>query len=167
MPPILITQHMPAGFTASFAKRLNSLTRLTVEEFSGERQAIKNNTVYLAKGDKHIILSKRNNTYSLLQDDSPPVNRHKPSVEVLFNSAAKTAGERAIGIILTGMGIDGADGLKNMKDAGAFTIAQDEASSVVWGMPRIAIERGAATEVLSLGSIAERITHYCYKKRRV
>lgn len=165
MPPILIAQHMPGGFTASFAKRLNTLSKLTVKEFDMERCALEANTVYIANGEKHMTLIQRDNKYSLIQDDSAAVNRHKPSVDVLFNSAETAAGDKSIGIILTGMGIDGAQGLKNLQDSGAFTIAQDEASSVVWGMPRVAIEKGAASEVLALNKIGERLINYCYQTK--
>ena len=132
MPPILIAQHMPGGFTNSFAKRLDSMCKLTVKEFSSEKEPLLANHVYIANGEQHMTVSKRNGICSLIQDNSAPVNRHKPSVDVLFNSVAAITDNNSIGVLLTGMGIDGASGLKNMLGKGAVTIAQDEKSSVVW-----------------------------------
>ena len=165
MPPILIAQHMPGGFTQSFAKRLNSLCKLNVKEFSSEREPLVANTIYVANGDYHMTLLKRSGDYYLIRDDSDPVNRHKPSVDVLFNSVVNNAESRAIGVILTGMGMDGAQGLKNMLDAGAYTLAQDEASSVVWGMPRVAVEKNAARETLPLRKIGEKLINLSYKSK--
>jgi two-component system chemotaxis response regulator CheB len=156
-PAILITQHMPAGFTRSFAQRLDTLCSLTVREAThGER--VLPGHVYLAPGgDCHMRLSRSGANYVVELDPSEPVNRHRPSVDVLFHSAAISAGQNAIGVILTGMGKDGAAGLLEMKRAGARTLAQDEASCVVFGMPREAIALGGADEIVSLDGMSERI----------
>ncbi len=156
-PAILITQHMPAGFTRSFAQRLNTLCAVTVcEATHGER--VLPGHVYLAPGgDMHMRLGRSGANYVIELEASEPVNRHRPSVDVLFHSAAQAAGKNAIGVILTGMGMDGAAGLLAMRRAGAHTIAQDEASCVVFGMPREAIAIGAADEVVSLSAMSERI----------
>lgn len=153
-PPTVIVQHMPPVFTNSFAKRLDTLTEMTIEEAQDNDQ-LKKGVALIAPGGKHMILNKGPRGYYVVVKDGPPVNRHKPSVDVLFRSAANTLGSNAIGIILTGMGDDGARGLKEMKDAGAYTIAQDEDSCVVFGMPRVAIEMGAVEKILPLGSIAQ------------
>ncbi|VFR23130.1 Chemotaxis response regulator protein-glutamate methylesterase CheB [plant metagenome] len=156
-PAILITQHMPAGFTRSFAQRLDSLCAVTVSEaVHGER--VLPGHVYLAPGgEMHLKLARSGANYVIELEAGPPVNRHRPSVDVLFESAAATAGKNAIGVILTGMGKDGANGLLSLKRAGAQTLAQDEASCVVFGMPREAIALGAADEVVPLGNMSERI----------
>lgn len=156
-PAILITQHMPAGFTRSFAQRLDSLCSLTVREAThGER--VLPGHVYLAPGGEyHMRLGRSGANYVVELDPSEPVNRHRPSVDVLFHSVAVSAGRNAVGVILTGMGKDGAAGLLEMKRAGARTLAQDEASCVVFGMPREAIALGAADEVVSLDTMSERI----------
>ncbi|WP_233234727.1 chemotaxis response regulator protein-glutamate methylesterase [Bordetella sp. LUAb4] len=156
-PAILITQHMPAGFTRSFAQRLDALCSVTVREAThGER--VLPGHVYLAPGgEMHMRLGRSGANYVIELDPSDPVNRHRPSVDVLFHSAAAAAGRNAIGVILTGMGKDGAVGLLEMKRAGARTLAQDEASCVVFGMPREAIALGAADEVVALGAMSERI----------
>jgi two-component system chemotaxis response regulator CheB len=156
-PAILITQHMPAGFTRSFAQRLDTLCNVTVREAThGER--VLPGHVYLAPGGEfHMRLGRSGANYVVELDPAEPVNRHRPSVDVLFHSAATAAGQNAIGVILTGMGKDGATGLLEMKRAGARTLAQDEASCVVFGMPREAIALGAADEVVALGAMSERI----------
>lgn len=156
-PAILITQHMPAGFTRSFAQRLDALCAVTVREAThGER--VLPGHVYLAPGgEQHMKLDRSGANYVIELQASEPVNRHRPSVDVLFNSAAQAAGRNAIGVILTGMGKDGAAGLLAMKRAGAHTLAQDEASCVVFGMPREAILLGAADEVVALSDMSERI----------
>lgn len=153
MPGIVMAQHMPAGFTASFAKRLDSLCKIEVREaVDGDR--VKPGLALLAPGDRHVRLVRDpQGGYKVRVVDGPRVCRHKPSVEVLFRSAAEQAGERALGIILTGMGDDGADGLVTLRQAGAHTIAQDEKTCIVWGMPRAAFERGGACTVLPLGDI--------------
>ncbi|HOO45194.1 MAG TPA: chemotaxis response regulator protein-glutamate methylesterase [Deltaproteobacteria bacterium] len=152
-PPIVIVQHMPPVFTNSFAKRVDGLTRMRIVEAQNNEQ-LQKGVALIAPGGKHMILNKGPKGYYVLVKDGPPVNRHKPSVDVLFRSAANTLGSNAIGIILTGMGDDGARGLKEMKDAGPYTIAQDEDTCVVFGMPKVAIEMQAVDKVLPLGSIA-------------
>ncbi|SAI71288.1 chemotaxis-specific methylesterase [Bordetella ansorpii] len=156
-PAILITQHMPAGFTKSFAQRLNTMCAVTVREaVHGER--VLPGHVYLAPGgETHMRLGRSGANYVIELFEGDPVNRHRPSVDVLFHSAAESAGHNAIGVILTGMGKDGAAGLLAMRRAGAHTIAQDEASCVVFGMPREAIALGAAEDVVTLSNISERI----------
>lgn len=153
-PAIVITQHMPPGFTTSFAARLNSLCQITVKEAShGER--ILPGHAYIAPGGKQFAISRSGANYVAVVNDDPPVNRHKPSVEVLFKSVAQHAGRNAFGVMLTGMGADGAVAMREMKDAGSYNYVQDEASCIVFGMPREAIAHGAANEVLPLGKIAE------------
>jgi two-component system chemotaxis response regulator CheB len=152
-PAIAITQHMPAGFTTSFAARLNGLCQITVKEaVNGER--ILPGHAYIAPGGRQFHISRSGANYVAVVDDSPPVNRHKPSVEVLFKSAAAMVGRNAYGVMLTGMGNDGAAAMREMKDAGSYNYVQDEASCIVFGMPREAIAHGAADEVLPLNQIA-------------
>ncbi|OHZ04343.1 chemotaxis response regulator protein-glutamate methylesterase [Salinicola sp. MIT1003] len=152
-PAVLITQHMPGGFTRSFAERLDRLCRVTVKE-AEDRERVLPGHVYIAPGDWHMRLTRSGANYVIALDDGPPVNRHRPSVDVLFQSAAACAGRNALGVILTGMGRDGAAGLLQMREAGAHTVAQDEASCVVFGMPKEAIALGGATEVIALNDIA-------------
>ena len=155
-PGILIAQHMPAGFTHSFAERLNGLCRIAVSEaVQGER--ILPGHAYIAPGGFHLSLTRSGANYVAKVDLEPPVNRHRPSVDVLFDSAARHAGKNAVGVILTGMGRDGAEGLLRMRQAGAYTLAQDEASCVVFGMPREAIALGAAQEVVPLQDMSQRL----------
>ena len=155
-PGILVTQHMPAAFTRSFANRLNSVCGIAVKEAqSGER--VLPGHAYIAPGDAHLLLRRSGAHYMTELSDGPPVNRHRPSVDVLFRSAAQHAGRNALAIILTGMGKDGAAGMLEMKRGGACTIAQDEATCVVFGMPREAIACGAVEEVLPLKQIASRL----------
>ncbi|KQM69681.1 chemotaxis response regulator protein-glutamate methylesterase [Xylophilus sp. Leaf220] len=152
-PAILITQHMPPGFTTSFAARLNGLCRITVKEAThGER--ILPGHAYIAPGGRQFSIGRSGANYMAVVEDTEPVNRHKPSVEVLFRSAAAMAGRNAYGIMLTGMGADGAKAMREMKDAGSYNYVQDEASCIVFGMPREAIAHGAADEVLPLDQIA-------------
>jgi two-component system chemotaxis response regulator CheB len=152
-PAIVITQHMPPGFTTSFAARLNSLCQITVKEaVNGER--ILPGHAYIAPGGKQFHIARSGANYVAVVDDGPPVNRHKPSVEVLFKSAATVLGRNAYAIMLTGMGADGAAAMREMKDAGSYNYVQDEASCIVFGMPREAIAHGAADEVLPLTQIA-------------
>jgi two-component system, chemotaxis family, protein-glutamate methylesterase/glutaminase len=152
-PAIVITQHMPPGFTTSFAARLNGLCQITVKEaVHGER--ILPGHAYIAPGGKQFSISRSGANYVAVVDDGPPVNRHKPSVEVLFKSAAAVVGRNAFGIMLTGMGADGASAMREMRDAGSYNYVQDEASCIVFGMPREAIAKGAADEVLPLNQIA-------------
>ncbi len=152
-PAIVITQHMPPGFTTSFAARLNGLCRISVgEAVNGER--LLPGHAYIAPGGKQFRIDRSGANYVAVVEDGELVNRHKPSVEVLFKSGAKIAGRNAFGIMLTGMGNDGARAMKEMKDAGSYNFVQDEASCVVFGMPKEAIAHGAADEVLPLGDIA-------------
>jgi len=152
-PAIVITQHMPPGFTTSFAARLNGLCQITVKEaVNGER--ILPGHAYIAPGGRQFHVARSGANYVAVVDDGPPVNRHKPSVEVLFKSAAAVVGRNAYGIMLTGMGNDGAAAMREMKDAGSYNYVQDEASCIVFGMPREAIAHGAADEVLPLTQIA-------------
>ncbi|NBC49200.1 MAG: chemotaxis-specific protein-glutamate methyltransferase CheB [Gammaproteobacteria bacterium] len=155
-PGILITQHMPGGFTRSFAERLDRLSQISVKEAEDGERIIPGHA-YIAPGDRHLKVDRSGANYVARLDDGPPVNRHRPSVDVLFLSAAQHVGRNAIGAILTGMGKDGAAGLLKMRQAGAPTIAQDEASCVVFGMPREAIAMGAANEVVALDEIAPRL----------
>jgi two-component system, chemotaxis family, protein-glutamate methylesterase/glutaminase len=152
-PGIVITQHMPPGFTTSFAARLNGICQITVREAShGER--ILPGHAYIAPGGRQFRVDRSGANYVCVVEEAEPVNRHRPSVEVLFKSAAKVVGRNAIGIMLTGMGNDGAKAMKEMKDAGSYNYVQDEASCIVFGMPREAILNGAADEILSLTAIA-------------
>ncbi|RQS73454.1 chemotaxis response regulator protein-glutamate methylesterase [Burkholderia sp. Bp8963] len=155
-PAVLIAQHMPPGFTKSFAQRLNGLCRIAVKEAEhGER--VLPGHAYIAPGHAHLLLARSGANYIAQLSDEPPVNRHRPSVDVLFRSAATHAGKNAIGVILTGMGRDGAAGLLEMKRAGAHTFAQDEASCIVFGMPREAIALGGADEVAPLAEMSRRV----------
>ena len=142
-PAILITQHMPAGFTTSYAKRLDSLCQIRVKEaIDGER--LLPGHAYLAPGGFHLSVERSGANYVARVRDGEPVNRHKPSVEVLFESAARAVGPNALAVMLTGMGADGAQAMRLMRDAGSYNICRDGASCVVFGMPREAIARGAA-----------------------
>ena len=152
-PAIVIAQHIPAAFSAPFARRMDSLCALAVCE-PADGQRIQPGHVYIAPGGRHLLVERDGAHYRCRLNDGPPVNRHCPSVDVLFRAVAREVGPNAIGVILTGMGDDGARGLKEMHDAGAPTLAQDESSSVVWGMPGAAVKLGAAGEVLPLARIA-------------
>ncbi len=155
-PAVVITQHMPPGFTKSYAARLDGLCKIRVKEAQdGER--ILPGHGYIAPGGLHLTVERSGANYIVRVQDGEPINRHKPSVEALFLSAAKLVGPNAIGIMLTGMGADGARAMKVMKDAGAYNYCQDEASCVVFGMPREAIAAGAADEVLPLNQIATKV----------
>jgi two-component system chemotaxis response regulator CheB len=155
-PGIVIAQHIPKAFSTPFAKRMNACCQMTVYEAEDGQQVLPGH-VYIAPGDRHLLLVRDGARYVCKLDDGQPVNRHKPSVDVLFRSVAQQAGRNAIGVILTGMGKDGAEGLKEMRDAGSPTIAQDEATSVVWGMPREAVAIGAAVQVMGLHEIPARL----------
>lgn len=152
-PPILIVQHMPPGFTTSFAKRLTSLSAIQVIEAQDGDRVLPGQAL-LAPGGSHMSLVRSGGSLTVRINQDAPVNRHRPSVDVLFRSVAKYMGAAAVGVILTGMGADGADCLKELRDTGAHTIAQDEATCIVYGMPREAFERGGAEKVLPLGDIA-------------
>ena len=156
---IVIVQHMPAVFTAMFAERLNALCEIEVLE-ARQGNRVQPGRALVAPGGKHLMLKRIGGQYSVDVAEGPPVNRHRPSVDVLFRSVAKYAGANALGIIMTGMGDDGAHGLKEMHDAGARTIAQDEASSVVFGMPKEAIKIGAVDLTLHLNQIPAAIANF-------
>jgi two-component system chemotaxis response regulator CheB len=159
VPGILVTQHMPENFTKSFADRLNSLCKISVKE-AEHNERILPGYAYIAPGHSHLLLRRSGANYMTELNQGTPVNRHRPSVDVLFRSAANVAGANALGVILTGMGKDGAQGLLEMRQAGCHTIAQDEASCVVFGMPKEAIAVGGACEVLPLQNIARRTLEY-------
>ena len=157
MAPILIVQHMPPYITAPFAARLKSLSRLDVSEAT-DGQILRDGQALVAPGGQHMTLERFGTGFRVRVRQGPRVSGHKPSVDVLFHSVAKAAGSEAVGLLLTGMGRDGAEGMGAMRAAGAHTLAQDEESSVVFGMPRAAIELGAAAEVVSLKNAAQRLT---------
>lgn len=154
-PGILITQHMPEGFTRSFANRLDKLCKISVKEAEGNERVLPGHA-YLAPGHSHLKLVRSGANYMTQLDQGPPVNRHRPSVDVLFQSAAVSAGKNAVGVILTGMGRDGAAGMLEMKKAGAYNLAQDEATCVVFGMPKEAIAIGATHETAPLHELPGR-----------
>jgi two-component system chemotaxis response regulator CheB len=158
-PGVLITQHMPPGFTKSYAARLDTLCRIRVAEaVDGER--VLPGHAYIAPGGRHLSVERSGANYIARVHDGEPVNRHKPSVEVLFDSAARVVGRNALGVMLTGMGADGAKSMRTMRDAGSWNVCQDEASCVVFGMPREAIAHGAVHEVLPLAKIAPRLLEW-------
>ena len=152
-PAIVISQHIPATFSGPFAQRMNASAPMAVCEASDGQQILRGH-VYIAPGDRHLLVERDGARYICRLSEGPPVNRHRPSVDVMFRSIAQNVGNNAIGVILTGMGNDGAAGLKELRDIGVPTIAQDEASSVVWGMPGSAVALGAADLVLPLDKIA-------------
>jgi two-component system chemotaxis response regulator CheB len=158
-PGILIAQHMPEGFTTSFARRLDSLCRISVREARGDERILPGHA-FIAPGHSHLLLARSGANYVTRIEQSEPVNRHRPSVDVLFRSAATAAGKNAVGVILTGMGKDGAAGMLEMKHAGAYNFAQDEASCVVFGMPREAIALGAAHEIAALTDLPGMVLGY-------
>jgi two-component system chemotaxis response regulator CheB len=155
-PGIVIVQHMPEKFTAEFAKRLNSLCQIEVKEAQNNDRVVPGRAL-LAPGGKHMLLRRTGAQYYVEVMDGPLVNRHRPSVDVLFRSVAKCAGANALGVIMTGMGDDGAVGLLEMRNAGAHTVAQDEDSCVVFGMPKEAIKRGGVEKTVTLSAIAREI----------
>jgi len=155
-PPILIAQHMPELFVPSFAARLDSICALRVK-MAEQHEAVVSGHAYLSPGYAHLLVERNGAGYHAVLSDTPPVNFHRPSVEVLFKSAAKVLGMHALGVMLTGMGKDGAAAMLEMRRAGAYNFAQDEASCVVFGMPRAAIELGAVDEIVPLDRMAERI----------
>jgi two-component system chemotaxis response regulator CheB len=152
-PAVMITQHMPPGFTRSYAARLDGLCRIRVKEAQDGERVLPGHA-YIAPGGLHLSVERSGANYIARVQDGEPVNRHKPSVEVLFKSAARVVGPNALGIMLTGMGADGAKAMRELRDAGSYNLVQDEASCVVFGMPREAINAGAAHEVLPLTQIA-------------
>jgi two-component system chemotaxis response regulator CheB len=159
-PGMVIVQHMPEKFTASFAARLDQLCRVTVKEAEDGDSVIRG-LVLIAPGNKHLLLKRSGARYFVEVRDGPLVSRHRPSVDVLFRSVARYAGRNAVGVIMTGMGDDGAKGLDEMKQAGAHTLAQDEASCVVFGMPHEAIKQGGVARVLPLDAIAPEVLRAC------
>lgn len=158
-PGILIAQHMPEGFTTSFARRLDTLCKISVREAAGEERILPGHA-YIAPGHSHLLLARSGANYVTRIEQTDPVNRHRPSVDVLFRSAAAAAGKNAVGVILTGMGKDGAAGMLDMKNAGAYNFAQDEASCVVFGMPREAIAMGGTHEVGALTALPGMVLGY-------
>lgn len=161
-PPIVITQHMPAGFTASFSARLNNNCVINVKE-AGHNELIKPGWAYIAPGGSHMLISKRGGGYYTQLTQDEPVNRHRPSVDVLFDSIALCVGNQALGVILTGMGKDGAQGLLRMKQAGSFNFSQDEESCVVYGMPKEAVKVGAVDQVEPLDKITSAVLKHLLK----
>ena len=161
-PPILITQHMPERFTKTWAERLNSLSRISVKE-AEEGDSVLPGHALVAPGNYHMTLVRSGARYSVRISQDEPVNRHRPSVDVMFDSVAQYAGANTVGVILTGMGGDGAKGMLRMKQAGAYTIAQDEASCVVFGMPKEAIKLGGVEKVLPLAEIPAAMMAYVCK----
>jgi len=159
-PPTAVVQHMPENFTRAFAKRLDDICAMEVKE-AVDGDSMVRGRVLIAPGDRHLILRRNGARYFAEVRGGPLVCRHRPSVDVLFRSAAMNAGKNAVGVIMTGMGDDGARGLLEMKNAGAFTIAQDEETCVVFGMPQEAIRMGAVGDVLPLGSIAKKVLEVC------
>jgi two-component system chemotaxis response regulator CheB len=155
-PGIVIVQHMPEHFTTAFANRLNTICQVEVKEAS-DKDAVLQGRALIAPGNRHILLKRSGARYYVEVRDGPLVSRHRPSVDVLFRSAARYAGKNAVGVIMTGMGDDGAKGLLELKETGAFTIAQDEETCVVFGMPHEAIKKGAVHKILPLQSIAQGI----------
>jgi len=155
-PAILISQHLPAAFSASFANHVDEVTEMHAF-IAEDGQEIVAGNIYISPGDRHLLLKRQGNKYFCKLSDGPLVNRHKPSVEVMFRSVAQVAGSNALGVMLTGMGADGAVAMKEMCDAGSVNLIQDEASSVVWGMPGAAFREGAAHYVLPLDKMAAQI----------
>lgn len=159
-PGIVIVQHMPEHFTATFAERLDSLCAISVKE-ARDGDSVLRGRALIAPGNHHLLLKRSGARYYVEIKDGPLVSRHRPSVDVLFRSASRYAGKNAVGVIMTGMGDDGARGMKEMKDAGAFTLAQDEESCVVFGMPNEAIKMGGVGRILPLGKLAGEVLKAC------
>jgi len=160
-PGIVIVQHMPEVFTARFAERLNSLCRITVKE-AADGESVLRGQALIAPGNHHLLLNRSGARYFVDLKDGPLVSRHRPSVDVLFRSAARYAGSNAVGVIMTGMGDDGARGMLEMKEAGAYNIAQDEATCIVYGMPAEAVKLSAVHRIMPLGHIAGEIVRFCH-----
>lgn len=161
-PGVVIVQHMPENFTLSFANRLDTLCALSVKQ-ADFGDTVLPGRVLLAPGNKHLLIKRSGARYYVETKEGPLVSRHRPSVDVLFRSGARYVGKNAVGVILTGMGDDGARGMKEMKDAGAYNIAQDEKTSVVFGMPKMAIEHGGVDMVLPLTQIPASVIEFCKK----
>lgn len=162
-PGIVITQHMPPGFTRSFAERLNRMTRLNVVEAKGGERILPGHA-FLAPGDKHLLVERSGANYVTRLSDAEPVHRHKPAVDPMFRSVAQCAGRNVIACLLTGMGKDGAQGMLEIRQAGGYTVAQNEATCVVYGMPREAVAIGGAEDVLPLAEIAEALLQQARKR---
>ena len=162
-PPIVITQHIPPGFSKAFADRVNEIAAINVREAQDGDEVLAG-TALVAPGDQHLLIKERDGRYFCALKDSEPVSRHKPSVDVLFDSVAKSCHGKALGIILTGMGSDGAEGMKKMHDVGNQTVAQDEASSMVWGMPKKAIDAGGVDRIIGISHVPEEIIQYARAK---
>ena len=160
-PGIVIVQHMPEEFTARFAQRLDKTCRITVKEATNNDSVIRGQAL-IAPGSKHILLKRSGARYFVEVKEGPLVSRHRPSVDVLFRSAARYGGKNVVGVIMTGMGDDGSSGMLEMKEAGSFNIAQNEASCVVFGMPAEAIKKGGVDRVLPLGNIASEVVRLCH-----
>lgn len=163
-PPLVVSQHLPASFSASFARHVDMAGTMRAK-LAEDGEPLVAGTIHIAPGDRHLTLVRRGEGYAIRLDDGPPVNRHKPSVDVMFRSVADVAGADALGVLLTGMGADGALGLKAMRDAGATTLAQDEATSVVWGMPGEACRIGAAEQTLPLEKIPASLIELLKRRR--
>ncbi|MDM8543617.1 chemotaxis response regulator protein-glutamate methylesterase [Desulfococcaceae bacterium HSG9] len=161
-PGVVIVQHMPEHFTTSFSKRLDSLCRIDVKE-ADDNDTVLRGRALICPGNRHVLLKRSGTRYYVQVKDGPLVRRHRPSVDVLFRSAARYAGANCVGVIMTGMGDDGAQGMLEMKNAGAFNIAQNEASCVVFGMPQVAINKGGVDKVLPLTNIAGAVLRACSK----
>jgi two-component system, chemotaxis family, protein-glutamate methylesterase/glutaminase len=159
-PGLVIVQHMPENFTRAFAERLNTICQVTVKEAQND-DTVMRGRVLIAPGNRHALLKRSGARYYVEIKDGPLVSRHRPSVDVLFRSTARYAGANAVGVIMTGMGDDGAQGMLEMKSAGAFTIAQDEASCVVFGMPKEAIKKGGVDRIMPLNGIAGMVLRQC------
>jgi len=156
VPGIVVVQHMPPQFTQTFAERLNAHCQISVRQ-AQDGDAVEPGLALISPGGKHMLVRRMQNKYIVNVVDGPPVNRHRPSVDVLFRSVAQCAGTSATGLIMTGMGDDGAAGMKEMEQAGAYTVAQDEQSCVVFGMPKVAIELGGVKQILPLDRMHEAI----------
>jgi two-component system chemotaxis response regulator CheB len=165
-PGIVIVQHMPEGFTAAFARRMDASCTITVQE-AAQGEILRPGLALIAPGNRHLLLERIGQRFRVAVRDGPPVSRHRPSVDVLFRSTAQAAGANAMGVIMTGMGDDGAQGLLEMRKTGARTIAQDEASCTVFGMPKEAIARGAAERVLGLDGLAGEIARFQPGRQKV
>lgn len=164
-PGIVISQHIPEGFSAAFAKRMNENSAMVVYEARDGQQILPGH-VYIAPGNQHLMVVRNGAQYNVRLNDGPPVNRHRPSVDVMFRTVAENVGPNAIGAILTGMGGDGALGMKEMHENGAKTMAQDERSSVVWGMPGEAVKAGGVDKILPLSKIAQQILAFAREDER-
>lgn len=165
LPPIVITQHIPYGFSSSFAQRLNSSSKVTVSEVTQDT-ILEKSHAYLAPGNMHLVIDKKGQEYVAKLLDAPRVSRHKPSVDIMFRSLNNSAGSAAMAIMMTGMGDDGTIAIKELFDNGAYTVAQNEESCVVFGMPAQAIKAGAVKDICHLNEIASYIIDFAYGKRK-